>query len=69
MPQRAHPDTTTKAGGQANRNAGFIRQAGEPHWGCRMNPAFRWWCQDAPCLNQHFRNEVLAEAEPVYAAP
>jgi hypothetical protein len=28
---RAHPDTTTKAGGHANRNAGFIRQAGEPH--------------------------------------
>jgi hypothetical protein len=33
---------------RANRNAGFIRQAGEWHWGCRMNPAFRWWCQDAP---------------------
>jgi hypothetical protein len=45
---RAHPDTTTKAGGHANRNAGFIRQAGAPHQGCRMNPAFRWWCQDAP---------------------
>src|ERR1035437_1789414 len=24
-----------------HRNAGFIRQAGGPHWGCRMNPAFR----------------------------
>jgi hypothetical protein len=33
-----------------------------------MNPAFRWWCQDAPCLSRHFRDEVLAEAEPVYAA-
>ncbi len=37
----AHPDTTTKAGGHANRNAGFIRQEGKWHWGCRMNPAFR----------------------------
>ena len=44
----AHPVPTTKAGSHANRNAGFIRQAGEWHWGCRMNPAFRWWCQDAP---------------------
>lgn len=43
-----HLGTTTKAGSHANRNAGFIRQAGEWHWGCRMNPAFRWWCQDAP---------------------
>jgi hypothetical protein len=43
-----HPDTTTKAGGYANRNAGFIRQpqCGSP--ACRMNPAFRWRCQDAP---------------------
>jgi hypothetical protein len=40
--------TTTKAGSHANRNAGFIRQAGEWHWGCRINPAFQWWCQDAP---------------------
>ena len=38
---RAHLGTTTKAGSHANRNAGFIRQAGEWHWGCRMNPAFR----------------------------
>ena len=30
------------------RNAGFIRQAGKPHRSCRMNPAFRWWYQDAP---------------------
>jgi len=44
---RALIGTTTKAGSHANRNAGFIRQAGEWHWGCRMNPAFRWWCQDA----------------------
>jgi len=51
MSQRAHPDTTTKAGSHANRNAGFIRQAGEWHSGCRMNPAFRWWCQDAPRRN------------------
>ncbi|MCX6925439.1 MAG: hypothetical protein NT154_19855, partial [Verrucomicrobia bacterium] len=42
----AHPDTT-KAGGYANRNAGFIRQpqCGSP--ACRMNPALRWWYQDA----------------------
>ncbi|MGO8930063.1 MAG: hypothetical protein ACLQU3_24610 [Limisphaerales bacterium] len=45
---RAQLGTTTKAGSHANRNAGFIRQAGEWHWGCRINPAFRWWCQDAP---------------------
>jgi hypothetical protein len=45
---RALLGTTTKAGSHANRNAGFIRQAGEWHWGCRVNPAFRWWCQDAP---------------------
>jgi hypothetical protein len=44
---QAHPDTTAKTGGYANRNAGFIRQPGEPNWGCRMNPAFRWWCQAA----------------------
>ena len=44
----ANLGTTTKAGSHANRNAGFIRQAGEWHWGCRINPAFRWWCQDAP---------------------
>jgi hypothetical protein len=36
----------------ARRNAGFIRQAGEWHWGCRMNPAFRWWCQDAPLVEK-----------------
>ncbi|MCX6925799.1 MAG: hypothetical protein NT154_21720, partial [Verrucomicrobia bacterium] len=43
-----HPDTTTKAGGYANRNAGFIRQpqCGSP--GCRMNPAFWWRRQDMP---------------------
>src|ERR1035441_8357842 len=46
--RRPHLRTTTKAGRHANRNAGFIRQAGEWHWGCRMNPAFRWLCQDAP---------------------
>ncbi|MEI7940184.1 MAG: hypothetical protein WCK27_26165, partial [Verrucomicrobiota bacterium] len=46
----ALPDTTTKAGGHAKRNAGFIRQAGEPRQGCRMNPAFRWWCQEAAIL-------------------
>ena len=40
--------TTAKADSRVNWNAGFIRQAGEWHWGCRMNPAFRWWCQDAP---------------------
>jgi hypothetical protein len=44
----AHIGTTTKAGRHANRNAGFIRQAGEWHWGCRMNPAFRLRCPDAP---------------------
>jgi hypothetical protein len=47
---RAHLGTTTKAGSHANRNAGFIRQVGEWRWGCRMNPAFRWWCQDAPSV-------------------
>src|ERR1035437_5026304 len=48
LPAVPHPDTTTKAGGPANRNAGFIRQpqCGPP--ACRMNPAFRWWWQDAP---------------------
>src|ERR1039458_7687001 len=46
--RRASPDTTTEAGGHANRNAGFIRQAGAPHWGCWMNPAFRWKCPSAP---------------------
>jgi hypothetical protein len=48
MVRRAHFGTTTKAASHANRNAGFIRQVGEWHWGCRINPAFRWWCQDAP---------------------
>jgi len=45
----------------ARRNSGFIRQAGEWDWGGWMNPAFRWWCQDAPddggvsnlCLTWH----------------
>ncbi|MCX6912970.1 MAG: hypothetical protein NT167_07990, partial [Verrucomicrobia bacterium] len=46
--EAAHLGTTTKADSRANRNAGFIRQAGEWHWGCRMNPAFHWWCQGAP---------------------
>ena len=44
----AHLGTATKAGGHANRNAGFIRQAGEWHSGCRLNPAFRRWCQNMP---------------------
>jgi hypothetical protein len=39
---RTQLGTTTKAGSHATRNAGFIRQAGEWHWGCRINPAFRW---------------------------
>jgi len=30
---RGHLGTTTTAGSQADRNAGFIRQAGEWHWG------------------------------------
>ena len=30
---RVHPDPTTQAGVHANWNAGFIRQAGEPHQG------------------------------------
>jgi hypothetical protein len=51
--ERAHLGTTTKAGSHANRNAGFIRQAGEWHWGCRMNPAFRW-CQVAPLRNSSY---------------
>ena len=45
---RALLGTTTKADSRANQNAGFTRQAGEWHWGCRINPAFRRWCQDAP---------------------
>jgi len=40
-PTGAHPDTTTKAGGHANRNAGFIRQPQCGSLACRMNPAFR----------------------------
>jgi len=28
-------------GAHSGRSAGFTRQAGEPHWGCRMNPACR----------------------------
>jgi len=55
-PDRAHPGTTTKAGSYANRNAGFIRQAGEWHWGCRINPAFRWQCQNAPTPTPENRN-------------
>ena len=43
-----HLGTTTKADSRANWNAGFIRQAGEWYWGCRINPVFRWWCQEAP---------------------
>ena len=48
---RAFLDTTSKADSRVNWNAGFIRQAGEWHWGCRMNPAFRWWCQEAPVFD------------------
>jgi hypothetical protein len=44
----AHPGITTKAGGHANRNAGLIQQPQRGSPACRMNPAFRWWCQDAP---------------------
>src|ERR1035441_7790416 len=33
---------------RVNGTAVFIRRAGEWPWGCRINPAFRWWCQDAP---------------------
>jgi hypothetical protein len=44
----AHPDTTTKAGCHAKRNAGFIRQPQFSSPACRMNPASRWWCQEAP---------------------
>ena len=32
--QSANLGTTTKSGSHANRNAGFIRQVGEWHWGC-----------------------------------
>ena len=46
----ALPDTNTKAGGHANRNAGFIRQPQRGSPVCRMNPAFRWWCQDTPSV-------------------
>jgi hypothetical protein len=37
----AHLDTSATAADQRDRNAGFIRQAGEWDWGGRMNPAFR----------------------------
>ena len=49
--------TTTKAGGHVNRNAGFIRQTGEPHQGCRTNPAFRRAIRfrQAPMLGVHGR--------------
>jgi len=47
-----HPNTTTKAGGYANRNAGFIRQPQCGSRACRMNPAFRWWCRDARGLGK-----------------
>ena len=48
MPPWAHLDTSTTAAEQRNRNGGLVRQAGEWDLGCRMNPAFRWWFQDAP---------------------
>jgi hypothetical protein len=47
-PGGVYLDTSTTAAEQRNRNAGLIRQAGEWDQGCRMNPAFRGWCQDAP---------------------
>jgi len=40
--------TTTKADSRDKRNAGFIRQAGNWRWSCRMNPAFRWWREMRP---------------------
>jgi hypothetical protein len=45
---------------QTKRNAGFIRQAGEWGWGCRMNPAFRWCCQDAPSWWSRLRQGLKA---------
>ena len=45
---RALLGTTTSADSRAHRNAGFIRQASQWHCGCRINPAFRWCCQEAP---------------------
>jgi hypothetical protein len=58
-PGGAHLDTSTTAARQTNRDAGFIRQAGEWDWGCRMNPAFRWWCQDAPSEAEQREHQVL----------
>ena len=43
--------SSATAAEQTNRNAGFIRQAGEWDWGGRMNPAFRWCCQDPTAAN------------------
>jgi len=44
----AHLDTSATAAEQTNRNAGFIRQAGEWDWGCRMNPVVGSGCAPAP---------------------
>jgi len=43
-------DTSATAAEQTNWNAGFIRQAGEWDWGCRMNPPFRFVCSAAVAL-------------------
>jgi hypothetical protein len=62
-----HPDTATTAGGHANRNAGFIRQrqCGSPT--CRMNPAFRWWCQDAPAAWWLIMLRIVRDIPPIRA--
>ena len=57
-----HPDPATKADSRANRNAGFIRQVGEWHWGCRINPAFRWWRQEAPVSFHNDRTVAVRKA-------
>jgi hypothetical protein len=46
--REAHPETTTKAAGYANGNAGFIRQLQCVSPACRMNSVFRRWYQGAP---------------------
>ena len=59
--------SSATAAEQTNRNAGFIRQAGECDWGGRMNSAFRWWCQDPPARQSHLQNPLPLTPETCYA--
>ena len=60
-------DTTTRAGGYARRNAGFIRQprCGSP--GCRINPEFRPEC--VPLLGPLYGSRCSATATRFPAPP